>query len=185
MNPPIRSLARALVCLALTAIPGVAEETAGLGDLNPDELSWQRVMRDADRGQTSMMVCAQGYAITKSGRHDPARRLFERCAEEGWTGAMTWMGQMDENGLGGPRDPARAAEWDRRAAEAGDPVGQFNRGLDLLRGHGVAADPKAGRRLIDRAAEAGLGSARALQQAGYDPRAVTPDADEWRYQPMF
>jgi len=156
-----------------------------LGDLNPDELTWQRVMRDTERGETSMMNCAMGYMITKSGRHVPARELFERCAADGWTGAMTWMSQLDENGLGAPRDSARAAEWDRRAAEAGDPVGQFNHGLGLLRGHGTRYDPEAGRRMIDSAAEAGLPVARRLQEAGYDPRAVTPDADEGRFEPMF
>jgi TPR repeat protein len=49
--------------------------------------------------------------------------VFEACARDGWTGAMTWMAQLDDNGLGtAGEDPARAAEWDRMAAEAGDPV---------------------------------------------------------------
>ena len=170
------------VCHAQAAM---AQDPAELGDLNPDEMTWQRVMRDIERGQTSMTNCASGYFITKSGRHIPARRLFESCADDGWTGAMTWMGQLDENGLGGPSDPVRAAEWDRRAAEAGDPVGKFNHGLDLLRGHGVTRDAEAGRRLVDEAARAGLAPARALQAADYDPQAVTPDADEWRYQNLF
>lgn len=170
---------------ALCALPAAAQDADQLGDLNPDEMTWQRVMRDIERGQTTMTNCAAGYYITKSGRHGPARTLFERCADDGWTGAMTWMGQMDENGLGGPQDSARAAEWDRRAAEAGDPVGMLNRGLDLLRGHGIARDPEAGRRMIDGAAQQGLTTARDLQAADYDPRAVTPDADEWRYQNLF
>lgn len=184
----MRCLTGAVLAALLWGLSGaaaLAEDLSQYGDLNPDEMSWQKVIRDVQRGETSMTNCASGYFITKSGRHVPARKLFARCAEDGWTGAMTWISQMDENGLGGPQDSARAAEWDRRAAEAGDPVGAFNRGLDLLRGHGVAPDPKAGRALIDRAARAGLATARALQDAGYDPRAVTPDADEWRYQPLF
>lgn len=179
------ALAAALL-LALPAGAGDAvDDAAELGDLNPDEMTLDRVMRDIGRGETSMVNCAQGYYITKSGRHGPARELFERCAGDGWTGAMTWMSQLDENGLGGPQDSGRAADWDRRAAEAGDPVGKFNHGLDLLRGHGVAADPAAGRRLVEEAARDGLKVAQQLQAAGFDPRAVTPDADEWRYQPMF
>jgi len=175
-----------LAAVCLLAGPAAAQSDAeARGELNPEELTWERVIRDVERGETSMTACASGYFITKSGRHGPARLLFERCAEDGWTGAMTWMSQLDENGLGGPQDSGRAAEWDRRAAEAGDPVGKFNRGLDLLRGHGVAPDPQAGRRLIDEAARDGLGVAADLRAAGYDPRAVTPDADEWRYQPMY
>lgn len=97
---------------------------------------------------------------------------------------MTWMSQLDDNGLGAPEDPAAASEWDRRAAEAGDPVGQFNYGLDLMRGRGVPYDPGAGRALVDRAAEAGLPVARRLQGADYDLDEVTPDADNWKYLPQ-
>lgn len=183
MRPSLICALVGALCLSGAAL---ADETPeAWGDLNPDELTWHRAMRDADRGETSMMTCAMGYMITKSGRHGPARELFERCAEDGWTGTMTWMSQLEENGLGAPRNSARAADWDRRAAEAGDPVGQFNHGLDLLRGHGIGFDAEAGRQMIDRAARAGLPVARRLQGAGYDPRAVTPDADEGRYQPMF
>ena len=78
-----------------------------------------------------------------------------------------------------------AAEWNRRAAEAGDPVGKFNHGLDLMLGWGVARDQEAGRRLVDEAARDGLPVARRLQSADYDLDEVTPDADEWRYQNLF
>jgi len=57
-----------------------------------------------------------------------------------------------------------------------------NYGLDLLRGHGVPRDPILGRKFVDRAATAGLDVARELQDAAYDPAAVTPDADEWKYE---
>jgi TPR repeat protein len=67
------------------------------------------------------------------------------------------------------------------AAEAGDPVGQFNYGLDLMRGRGVPLDEAAGRALVDRAAQAGLPVAKRLQAAGYDLDEVTPDADNWKY----
>ena len=42
-------------------------------------------------------------------------------------------GYMEDNGFGGDYDPDRAAEWDRKAAEMGDPVGKFNYGLDFAR----------------------------------------------------
>ena len=37
------------------------------------------------------LICLFAYFITKSGRHEMARELFQRCADAGYTGAMTWM----------------------------------------------------------------------------------------------
>lgn len=171
-----------LGAMADTAPDSVEDEG---GTLNPEELTLNRVMRDIAEGDTSMTNCAAGYYITKSGRHEMARKLFEACANDGWTGAMTWMGQLEDNGLGAPEDPDAAAGWDRRAAEAGDPVGKFNYGLDLMRGRGVVQDEDRGRALVDEAAEAGLAVAKRLQAAGYDLDEVTPDADNGKYAPLF
>jgi TPR repeat protein len=199
-TPPFALAPFALAPFVLALIAAAAAMPAAAGDpaladprtsrdadgtLNPPELSMGAVMDRVARGEADMMTCAQGYYVTKSGRHAEARALFRLCAEAGWTGAMTWMGQMDQNALAGPYDPEAAAGWDRRAAEAGDPVGQFNYGLALIRGHGVPRDEAAGRRLVDAAAATGLPIARRLQGAGYDPDEVTPDADEWRHGPRF
>ena len=163
----------------------MAEDLGEYGTLNPDELTWQSQIDKADRGETSMTLCASGYMLTKSGDHAAARRIFEACARDGYTGAMTWMSQLDNNGLGAEYNPDAAAEWDRRAAEAGDPVGRFNYGLDLIRGHGVSRDEALGRSYVDAAAADGLEIAKRLQGAGYDPEEVTPDADSWKYAPLF
>lgn len=180
MTPVTRAIA---LCLATAAaVPAFADE---FGTLNPDEMTWGRVLEDSENGVTDMMTCASGYMLTKSGKHGAARALFERCAEAGYTGAMTWMSQLDNNGLGGAYNPDASAEWDRRAAAAGDPVGKFNHGLNLIRGHGIARDADAGRRMIDAAANDGLPVARRLQGAGYDLDEVTPDADNWKYAPAF
>ncbi len=167
----------------MVASPAMASDE--FGTLNPDEMTWKRFLERAEEGESDMVLCATGYMLTKSGKHEAARTLFLNCAQAGYTGAMTWMSQLDNNGLGGEYNPDAAAEWDRRAAELGDPVGKFNFGLDLLRGHGVARDEELGRRLVDEAADYGLVIARRLQAADYDPDAVTPDADEWKYAPMF
>lgn len=173
---------RAILFLTLAALPAHAEAVDEFGTLNPEEMTIARILDDVARGETSMMACAAGYGITKKGDHDHARDVFEACAADGWTGAMTWMAQLDDNGLGAAaEDPDRAANWDQMAAEAGDPVGMFNYGLDLMRGRGVLADEGAGRALVDRAAEAGLPVAQRLQAAGYDLDEVTPDADNWKY----
>ncbi|NKB84134.1 tetratricopeptide repeat protein [Brucella grignonensis] len=170
--------------LLLSANAALSQADVG-GTLNPEELTLNRVMKDVIEGRTSMTICATGYYITKSGRHEMARELFMRCAEAGWTGAMTWMSQLDDNGLGSRENPDSAAEWDRRAAEAGDPIGKFNYGLDLMRGRGVVENKTLGRRYIDEAADNGLSTARRLKDAGYDLDVVTPDADNRKYAPAF
>ena len=179
-------LAIITVSLLLFASDAMSQTDAGAGGtLNPEELTLNRVMKDVAEGHTSMTICATGYYITKSGRHEMARELFERCAAAGWTGAMTWMSQLDDNGLGGLENPDAAAEWDRRAAEAGDPVGKLNYGLDLMRGRGVVENRPLGRQFVDEAAESGLPTARRLMGAGYDLDVVTPNADNWKYAPAF
>ena len=167
------------------ALPAAAEQAAEDGTLNPEEMTLGRVLDDIANGQTDLASCAAGYYITKSGRHALARQVFEACAAAGYTGAMTWMSQLDDNGLGATENPDRAAAWDRQAAEAGDPVGSFIYGLDLLRGRGVAQDDAAGRKLVDAAAAEGLAAAQRLRAAGYDLDVVTPDADNWKYAPAF
>ncbi len=176
-------IAIALLFLGTAASAQTVEDE--YGTLNPQDTGFGRVMSNIDNGVTDMTTCATGYYITKSGRHEMARKLFESCANAGYTGAMTWMGQLDNNGLGGDYDPDAAAAWDKRAADLGDPVGKFNYGLNLLRGHGVAQDPELGRAYVDEAAREGLKIAKRLQESGYDPNEVTPDADEWKYAPLF
>ena len=174
----------AVICLTLVASAAMAEDDPG-GTLNPQEMTWESMLNRAEQGETGMVICSTGYAITKKGEHEAARKLFEACAEDGYTGTMTWLSQLDNNGLGGEYDPDAAAAWDKRAADLGDPVGKFNYGLNLLRGHGVPKDETLGRHYVDQAAKDGLAVAKRLQAAGYDPAEVTPDADEWKYAPVF
>ncbi|MBD3678604.1 MAG: sel1 repeat family protein [Rhodobacteraceae bacterium] len=175
---------RIILALSLTAAPVLASEDS-YGTLNPDEMSMNRVMENVRNGQVDMTTCAAGYLMTKSGRHTIARETFEACADAGYTQSMTWMGYMEQNGFGGEFNPDAAAEWDQRAAEAGDPIGKFNHGLNLIRGFGIAQDEELGRQYVDEAADDGLDIARRLQASGYDLDEVTPDADNWRYAPLF
>lgn len=180
----MRALAATLLVLALPTMAD-GEDLSQYGTTNPEEMTLERLVERATRGDVDMMVCANGYLATKAGRHEQARIIFEACADAGWTQAMNWMSQLDHNGLGAPENPDRATAWSRRAAEMGDAVGVYNHGVDMIRGRGVAQDVARGRELVDRAAEDGLGIAKRLQGAGYDLDAVTPDADAWKYAPMF
>ena len=164
------------------APPTFAEEQRDPGgSLNPEEMTVNAMIARAARGESSMVVCMQAYFAIKSADHEGGKTILDACSDE-FTAAMHWQSYMEHNGLGRPEDPAKAADWDRLAAERGDPIGQFNYGLDLLRGHGVAPDAVRGRQWIDRAAETGLEDAIRLRGAGYDPAVVTPDADDWRYE---
>ena len=59
----------------------------------------------------------------------------------------------------GPRDPVRAAEWYRRAAERGHPDAQYNLGFMCLLGEGVEASPSEGLHWLKRSADQGDESA--------------------------
>lgn len=179
----MRPLYIVLSCF-LSTLPAYASDDDH-GTLNPEELTLNRNVERALNGDVDMMVCASGYMITKSGRHGQARAIFENCANAGYTGTMTWMSYMENNGFGSEYDPDKAAEWDKRAAEAGDPVGKFNHGLNLLRGYGIDQDTALAKRWINEAANEGLEIAQRLIDSGYDPDEVTPDADNWRYAPSF
>lgn len=176
---------KAIAALVVLTLPLAAfADSDEFGTTNPLELGMGRVMQNIANGKTDMMTCATGYHITKSGRHEMARKLFEACAEAGYTGAMTWMSYLDDNGFGGEYNPDASSAWDLRAAEAGDKIGKFNYGLDLMRGHGVARDETRGRAMVDEAAANGFEPAQRLQSADYDLDVVTPDADEWKYRPV-
>ncbi|MEM7695367.1 MAG: sel1 repeat family protein [Pseudomonadota bacterium] len=162
-----------------------AEDLSAYGTTNPEELTMGRVLSDVREGKTGMTHCASGYFLTKKGDHGQAREVFQACAEAGYTAAMNWMAQLDNNGLGADYNPDASAEWSRRSAALGDRVGKFNYGIDLMRGHGVAQDEATGRRLVDEAAREGLTAAKRLKAANYDLDEVTPDADNWRYAPIY
>lgn len=163
--------------------PRTSEDEFGI--LNPQDTGREMLRRKIEMGVVDSITCSLGFNATKYDNLELAKDLAERCAEAGYTKALTWMSQLANNGLGGEYNPDESAEWDRRAAEAGDPVGRFNHGLNLIRGHGISQDVELGRRHIDQAAEDGLEIGKRLQRAGYDLDEVTPDADNWKYAPLF
>jgi len=175
-----------LVFLAGTAQADPTKTTEdAFGILNPQDIGREMLQPKIEMGVVDSVTCSLGVNATKYDNHELARDLAQRCAEAGFTKAMTWVSQMENNGLGTEYNPDAAAQWDRRAAELGDPVGRFNHGLNLMRGHGIAQDMELGRRFVDQAAQDGLEIAKRLQEAEYDLDAVTPDADNWKYAPLF
>ncbi len=175
--------ARLAAIALLVAAPALASDDDDPGGtLNPDEMSLSSSLAKARKGQVNMVICSQGYLMTKKGSHEEARAIFEACAKKGWTGTMTWMSYMEQNGFGADEDAEAAAEWNRKAAEMGDPLAKFNHGLDLLRGYGVKQNLELAKKYIDQAAKAGIKDAVTVQKSDYDYHVVTPDADNWKYE---
>lgn len=184
----MRKLALILSVFALSGTALAEQHTTvedELGILNPQDTGVEMLKRKIEMGVIDSITCSLGINVTKADNHVLARKLTRRCAEAGYTKAMTWMSQLENNGMGGDYNPDASAEWDRRAAEAGDPVGMFNHGLNLMRGHGTFQDEALGKQLVDQAAKEGLAIAKRLQGADYDLDEVTPDADNWRYAPLY
>ena len=174
--------------VALTlALPVQAQMASDeFGTHNPEELSLRGALDRLKHGEAHPMEYALGYGAAKAGLHEEAKRIFEGAVEHmNSAQAMTWLSWMADNGLAGPEDPAAAAEWDRRAAELGSEVAMFNFGLDLLRGRGVERDEALGRKMIRQAAEKGDETAQHLIDNDFDLDSVTPDADEWKYNPKI
>ena len=157
-----------------------------VGRLNPQELGIDYWIARSKEARFDPGMCLYGYPIAKMGWHEEARRIFERCSEHGIEGAMPWAAWQEENGYDRPSNPVAAAEWDRKLADRGSSLGQFNYGLDLLRGHGVSQDRALGKTLVDQAAKGGDTTARELAAHDYDPESVTPTADLAHYRkPQF
>ena len=97
-------MTRLIAILLFLGSPALAENPEDFGTLNPDEMTWQSIRDRAESGETGMVLCSTGYMMTKSGDHATARLLFKNCADAGYTRAMTWMSQLDNNGLGGRYD---------------------------------------------------------------------------------
>jgi TPR repeat protein len=84
--------------------------------------------------------------------------IDEHCtkvARLGQVVAQYVMGQVNENGRGRPKNPARAYQWYRQAAVAGLPRAQNALGRLLMRGMGAPRNPARGANWIRRAAEQG------------------------------
>ncbi len=152
------------------------------GTSNIEELSMRGALMQLRHKNEHPLIGVIGYGAAKAGMHDEAREIFTQQAEIGNVQAITWLSWMEDNGLGAPENPERAAELDRQAMSLGSAVGAFNYGLDLLRGRGVKYDAKAGRAIIRQAAAMGDASAQHLIENDYDLDSVTPDADEWKYE---
>ncbi|NOX75715.1 MAG: sel1 repeat family protein [Gammaproteobacteria bacterium] len=76
----------------------------------------------------------QGQAAFNTGNYGQAFSLWQTLATQGHSEAQVFVGLAYANGWGVDRDPRLAGVWYRKAAENGNPSGQFFLGLYYLSG---------------------------------------------------
>ncbi|HQF91196.1 MAG TPA: tetratricopeptide repeat protein, partial [Synergistaceae bacterium] len=126
---------------------------------DPDEafrLGWDLIRRQAPSGAVE------------------GRSLLRSSGEQGHPGAWGELGRCLEQGIGGSRSFASAAEAYRRSAEGGDGAAAYALGLMYRAGLGVPRDDREGARWIIQASEAGWAEARSTLGALYSSGAGVP-----------
>ncbi len=98
---------------------------------------------------------ARALAAYDSGRYGDAAGTWARLAENGNVDAMAALAGLYRQGLGVPRDAARAAALYRRAGLAGHVIALANLGEMLAQGIGVPRDPGRAWAWLRRAADGG------------------------------
>jgi serine/threonine-protein kinase len=81
-----------------------------------------------------------------------ARELAEPCAKDGNPDCQFILGRILETGSSGPKDPGAAADWYRKAADAGLAKARNNLGGLYYRGEGVPKDSRAAAEWFSKAA---------------------------------
>jgi TPR repeat protein len=152
----MRRAAPTIAVLLALAGPVAAGEASGESDL-----AYGRFAEEHDPSHP--LYCMYGYFASKTGDHETARRIFERCATEARSGAaLVWLSMFHEEGLGVPRDPAKAEALLRQAATDGYSVAQYHLGVALLARAATDAENAEARDWLARAAAQGDADARRL-----------------------
>jgi TPR repeat protein len=81
-----------------------------------------------------------------------ARELAEPCAKDGNPECQFIMGRLFDTGSGGSKDPVTAADWYRKAADAGLAKARYNLAGLYYRGEGVPKDPRIAAEWLTKAA---------------------------------
>jgi hypothetical protein len=115
----------------------------------------------------------KGYAEFKMAHYAEARQIWTALGEKGVAEAYFNLGILAEDGLGEPRDPARAVALYEKGAQGGSVKAQYRLGQIYREGKLVPADPARARLWLAKAAEAGDREAAAqlaaLQGLNADP----------------
>lgn len=92
------------------------------------------------QGKRDWAVFEAALSDLKRKRYRDALGAFEALARKGHREAQFYAGSMYRLGQGGAADPARAAQWFRKAAEAGHGRAMAGLGTLYIDGKGVPQD---------------------------------------------
>ncbi len=91
-----------------------------------------------------------------AGNYEEARKAFQPLADVGDPDGLYNLGVMHARGQGGPREPAKAMQYYRRAAAVGNANAMTNLASHYYYGDGVEKDLEEAARLYGMAARAGV-----------------------------
>lgn len=98
----------------------------------------------------------QAIQAYEAGNYDKARKAFQPLAEAGDPDGLYNLGVMHARGEGGPKEPAKAMQFYRRAAALGNANAMTNLASHYYYGDGVEKDLAEAARLYELAARAGV-----------------------------
>jgi uncharacterized protein len=161
---------------------GYALGAYGLGGLYADGLG---VPQDPDKAASLFMRAGDGgivdafadlgglYEEGASPDYNDATYWYWRAMNAGSDRGRVYLGECAANGLGVPKDPARAVKLFDEAARRGNSRGMFDLGVMYRDGSGVEKDPAAAVKWFNQAVTAGsLAAAAELGNAYYFGRGV-------------
>jgi TPR repeat protein len=108
-----------------------------------------------------LAVFAEAAVDFKEGRYEAALETLAPLARNGDPSAQYLMGRMHHDGLGVPKDQAKAREFFEAAAGHGNAAAQCALGTIYYRGEGVSKDVAKSAAWFQRAADQGSTHARA------------------------
>lgn len=106
---------------------------------------------------------------------------WQALARQGDIIAANNLGYLYDNGVGVPKDPAKAVFWYRKVAEAGAAIGQLNLGNAYWYGRGIDRDPVEAVKWLTLAAAGGDQEARQVL-ATVEPQLTKDQLGEARYR---
>jgi len=105
-------------------------------------------------GPEALMLRALFTNTGKKKSYAPAYNLLVQCTElhPKYAGCHVWMGSYTHFGVGTKKDAEEASKYFETAANLGSPAGQWNLGMDYLRGRGREQNPELAFEWIEKSA---------------------------------
>ncbi len=183
----------AQVAASAAALEGHAEAMTMLGYMHekglagePDAaqaLQWYRKAAEQDEPEALMSLARFAESALYGMTPDQARPYLERALAAGRADAGVQLAILNLEGIGGPRDRARASKLLENAAANGGPAAAYQAGIVLSDGQYSEPDDATAATYFKRAAEGGHAAAATLYaHALYEGAGIAqdrPQAADW------